>query len=106
VIEQRYRDEGFLMDEPLASRPLQPLDEDISRAITKMKERDRIFAGLPRIDCGACGAPTCRAFAEDVVLGGAEEGNCIFFYQRELDNRIEDLARLVQVHKSNEGGVQ
>jgi len=106
VIERRYRDEGFLMDEPLASRPLQPLDEDISRAITKMKERDRIFAGLPRIDCGACGAPTCRAFAEDIVLGGAEEGNCVFFYQRELDNRIEDLARLVQVHKSNEGGVQ
>ncbi len=105
-IEKRYREEDFLMDESLASRPLRPLDEDISRAIAKMKERDRIFAGLPRIDCGACGAPTCRDFAEDVVLGEAEEGNCLFFHQRELDDRIEDLARMVQARKSNEGVIR
>ncbi len=106
AVEQRYEDNEFLMDEPLASRPLRPLDEDISRAIAKMKERDRILAGLPRIDCGACGAPTCRAFAEDVVLGEADQGSCVFFHQRELDSRIEDLARLVQGHKFNERGGQ
>jgi len=105
-VERRYRDGDFLMDEPLASRPLRPLDEDIARAITKMKDRDRLFARLPHIDCGACGAPTCRAFAEDVVLGETEESSCVFFYQRELDERIEDLARLSRFHRSRDGGVQ
>lgn len=81
-IEQRYREGSFFMDEPLASRPLLPLDQNISRAIVKMKERDRIFSSLPQIDCGACGAPTCRAFAEDVVLGATEENDCVFLNLR------------------------
>jgi Na+-translocating ferredoxin:NAD+ oxidoreductase RNF subunit RnfB len=104
--EQQYRFADYLMDEPLASRPLRPLDEDIARAIVKMKERDRIFSSLPKIDCGACGAPTCRAFAEDVVQGNAERANCVFFYQRALDDKIEDLARLIRAHRSRDGGAQ
>ena len=31
---------------------------------------------LPGIDCGSCGAPTCRAFAEDVIKGLAERDGC------------------------------
>ncbi len=104
-VERRYREGAFLMDEPLASRPLRPLDEDISRAIAKMKQRDRIVATLPGIDCGACGAPSCRAFAEDVVLGDAGEESCVFFLQQELTDRIEGLARLVQ-GKRPDGGLK
>ena len=77
-VERRYRQGEFLMDEPLTPRPLRPLDDDISKAIGKMKERDRLLSRLPRIDCGACGAPSCRAFAEDVVLGEAADENCLF----------------------------
>jgi Fe-S-cluster-containing hydrogenase component 2 len=80
-VEISYRKREFLMDERLAARPLRPMDKDISRAILKMKERDQILADLPRIDCGACGAPSCRAFAEDVVLGEADNASCIFFWQ-------------------------
>ncbi len=81
-IERQYREGMFLMDEPLTSRPLLPLDPDISKAILKMKKRDRILAGLPRIDCGACGAPTCYAFSEDVVLGEAQLKDCVLFSRR------------------------
>ena len=94
-----YRKKEFLMDEYLTGRPLRPLDEDISRAILKMKERDRIWANLPRIDCGACGAPSCRAFAEDVVLGDADKESCVFFWRRELEDRIEQLASLVRTQR-------
>ena len=31
---------------------------------------------LPGIDCGACGAPSCKAFAEDVVRGKAHVNKC------------------------------
>jgi len=104
-VEAAYRRGEFLMDENLASRPLRPLDEDISKAIAKMKERDQILADLPNIDCGACGAPSCHAFAEDVVLGEAEKDSCIFFFQRELTERIEQLATLVRAQKQTIGGL-
>ena len=105
-VEASYRKKVFLMDEYLAGRPLRPLDEDISRAIAKMKERDQILADLPRIDCGACGAPSCRAFAEDVVLGETDKASCVFFRQRELSDRVEQLVDLVRNQKHAAGGLQ
>jgi iron only hydrogenase large subunit-like protein len=54
------------------------VDKDISRAIQKKKEKDAIYASLPRIDCGCCGAPTCMAFAEDVVRGRNKIEDCIY----------------------------
>jgi hypothetical protein len=104
TVERRYQEGAFLMDEPLAARPLRPLASDVASAITKMKERDRLLFSLPGIDCGACGAPSCRAFAEDVVLDEAEQEQCVFSWQKELFDRIEDLARLVSLQKQTEGG--
>lgn len=69
-----------------------------------MKEKDRIFSGLPGIDCAACGAPSCRAFAEDVVLQEAEEESCLFFWRRAAARQIEELARLVRMPGLLEGG--
>jgi hypothetical protein len=103
-VEASYRRKESLMDEYLTSRPLRPLDEDISRAIIKMKERDRILSELPKIDCGACGAPSCRAFAEDVVIGETEIEQCIFFWQKELLDRIEQVANLVRAQRHAFGG--
>jgi hypothetical protein len=103
-LEARYRNGDFLMDEKLAGRPLRPLDEDISKAIVKMKERDRVLSALPKIDCGACGAPSCRAFAEDVVLEGVDQTSCVFFWHQVLVDRIEQLANLVRDQRQTIGG--
>ena len=40
----------------------------------------------PGIDCGACGSPKCRAFAEDIVAGRAEAGMCVFSDKNDKDN--------------------
>jgi ferredoxin len=53
---------------PYAARPGVRLDADISRAIEKLGRLQAIIRSLPGRDCGACGAPTCAALAEDVVL--------------------------------------
>lgn len=57
------------------------LDEDFMVALKKMSDIDNIVKDLPGLDCGNCGAPSCRAFAEDVVNGEAK---------LELCNRKED----------------
>ena len=35
----------------------------------KLMEVENLLNTLPQYDCGMCGAPSCRAFAEDVVSG-------------------------------------
>lgn len=39
------------------------------------RELRKVFPG---IDCGACGAPSCTAHAEDVVKGLSDVNACIF----------------------------
>ena len=36
----------------------------------KLMQVEEYLKKLPGIDCGACGAPTCRCHAEDVVQSG------------------------------------
>jgi len=102
-MEANYRRGAYLMDEALAGRPLHPIDDDISRAIVKMKDREVILAGLPKIDCGACGAPSCGAFAEDVVTGAAEPSACVFSWQKDVAAGIEALAGLIRSRQSTHG---
>ena len=45
------------------------LSTDRVTAMKKMMEIENIFKNLPHRDCGMCGAPSCRAFAEDLVNG-------------------------------------
>ena len=45
------------------------LDDNRLAAMAKMIEMDSIFETLPKVDCGLCGAPSCSAFAEDLVNG-------------------------------------
>jgi Na+-translocating ferredoxin:NAD+ oxidoreductase RNF subunit RnfB len=91
-IGERWKAGDFRASEPFTARPLHPLDKEISGAITKMKERDRLVAGLPGIDCGACGAPRCSAFAEDVVRGEVDEGQCVFVRERRIEGVVRQLS--------------
>lgn len=91
-IGERWKAGDFRTNEPFTARPLSPLDKEISGAITKMKERDRIVASLPGIDCGACGAPRCSAFAEDVVRGKVDEGQCVFVRERRIEGVVKQLS--------------
>ena len=62
-------------------RSMLVLDEDITQALEKMQRINSIRAKLPQRDCGVCGAPTCDAFAHDIVMGDAELSECIFMKQ-------------------------
>jgi len=45
-------------------------------AIRKLTELDAETRALPGKDCGVCGAPTCAALAEDIVMGRASRALC------------------------------
>lgn len=56
-----------------------------------MRQIDEITAQLPGLDCGSCGAPTCRALAEDVVRGDANQRDCIHLLKMYLHKISSDL---------------
>lgn len=58
--------------------PVMKLADNVVEAMSLMNEIDRITEDMPGLDCGACGAPTCKALAEDIVRGVAKESDCIF----------------------------
>jgi anti-sigma regulatory factor (Ser/Thr protein kinase)/Fe-S-cluster-containing hydrogenase component 2 len=53
------------------------LDNDMTRAVQKLARIDKLKRTLPGSDCGQCGAPTCAALAEDIVLGRAAADACV-----------------------------
>ncbi|MCR4435499.1 MAG: [Fe-Fe] hydrogenase large subunit C-terminal domain-containing protein [Clostridiales bacterium] len=69
-------------------KPVMKLDTDLVKAMKKLEALELINDGLPGLDCGACGAPSCRALAEDIVRGNANETDCIF----KLREKVRDLA--------------
>ena len=70
------------------------LSEDISRAMEMMMEIDKVEAELPGLDCGACGAPSCRAFAEDTVRGSCRKEDCVFILRKEIRRFADSLSNL------------
>lgn len=67
------------------------LDKDIFKAMDKMEQMEAICATLPGLDCGSCGAPTCRAMAEDIVKGIAKETDCIHKLKAQIQQVYEQL---------------
>lgn len=72
----------FLNDEikigKINPRSMMKLDENMAEAMKKMRRVKEIMKCLPDVDCGACGAPNCQAFAEDIVQERATINQCIF----------------------------
>ncbi len=65
-------------DKELQYLPTFVLDHDREQAMAKQLRIQELESHLPGLHCGSCGAPSCHAFAEDVVLGRASEDDCIF----------------------------
>jgi anti-sigma regulatory factor (Ser/Thr protein kinase)/Na+-translocating ferredoxin:NAD+ oxidoreductase RNF subunit RnfB len=61
---------------PFAPRPGIRLDADMGKAIEKLARMQEVIQSLPGRDCGACGAATCAALAEDVVMERAHIELC------------------------------
>jgi ferredoxin len=58
------------------ARPGIRLDADMAVAIRKLARLDGETRALPGRDCGVCGAPTCAALAEDIVMARAGRALC------------------------------
>jgi hypothetical protein len=72
------------------------LDDNIVSAMHKMERMNEILKGLPGYDCGSCGSPTCRTFAEDIVRGYCSEMDCIHKLKDRLKVMAQQMVELAQ----------
>ena len=84
ALKEKYKNvcSAFIPMQPVEPRSMVKYDVDIKLALEKMDKARRLKELLPDIDCGACGAPSCEALAEDIVCRGASINACIFMKTR------------------------
>ncbi|MBQ3184302.1 MAG: 4Fe-4S binding protein [Clostridia bacterium] len=79
-----YVPEDHMWEGELEYSPVMQLDADMGEAMKKMADIQAIYEMFPHLDCGACGAPTCRAFAEDIVKNNGDANDCIFIMREKI----------------------
>lgn len=97
-IRELYQKNYFSLVGKIPASPVEPLDQDVSKAIQKMRRKQQIYDKLPKIDCGACGSPTCLTFAEDVVTGAAAADDCMFTAMKNFESISRGLLETLQKH--------
>lgn len=71
--------------------PVFNLGNTLTESFSRFNQVERICKKLPGLDCGSCGAPTCKALAEDIVRGEADEKDCIYHMRENLHRLSEEV---------------
>ncbi|MFA9466544.1 MAG: [Fe-Fe] hydrogenase large subunit C-terminal domain-containing protein [Velocimicrobium sp.] len=74
--------------------PVFKLGENLKESIEKMSRVEELVTKFPGLDCGACGAPTCQALAEDIVRGVAKEKDCIYILKQKIHKLSDEFSEL------------
>lgn len=69
--------------------PVFRIGNSLKDSIAAMAKINVLCEKFPGLDCGSCGAPTCKALAEDIVSGRADERDCIYL----LRNYIHQISQ-------------
>jgi Na+-translocating ferredoxin:NAD+ oxidoreductase RNF subunit RnfB len=101
-IDRLYGQGHYFLRREVKAQPLK-LGDDMATAIERIKSRELLLQDLPQIDCGICGAPTCQAFADDIVRGRAKLTDCIFKAHTEMIRITERLIQIARQSSINAG---
>jgi Na+-translocating ferredoxin:NAD+ oxidoreductase RNF subunit RnfB len=94
-VEELYAMDLWPIQKEYMPRPRLPLSDNVADAMVKLQQMKEIYNGLPHIDCGSCGRPSCQAMAEEIVRGHGSVTDCIFKLREgiaTLANKIVELS--------------
>ena len=86
-------------DEPFRPNEAGRLDGNLGEAMRKMARMNHVLQRLPGYDCGSCGSPTCRSFAEDIVQGECHEMECIHIMRERLQVMAQEMVEIAQTRR-------
>ena len=76
--------------------PVFNLGNNMLESLSRLNQAERLCKKLPGLDCGSCGAPTCKALAEDIVRGEAREEDCVYYLRDNLHRLSQEITTLAQ----------
>lgn len=79
--------------------PVFRLGNNMLESFAMLNTVERLSAKFPGLDCGACGSPSCKALAEDIVRGDAEETDCIYIMKQQLNQMYHDMEANIKSKK-------
>lgn len=82
----------LLWDEEVEYEPVFTLGENLTQSINMMAKVEALCKTFPGLDCGSCGAPTCKALAEDIVRGVAKETDCIHIFREKMSKLSNEIS--------------
>lgn len=74
--------------------PVFNLGNTMMESFARLGQVERLCKKLPGLDCGSCGAPTCKSLAEDIVRGEAVESDCVYYLRENLHKLSEEVSIL------------
>ena len=97
AVESSYLNKfNLYTDRSVTPNSVMKLDDDLVEAMRKMEEMEAIVRKLPGYDCGSCGSPTCRTFAEDIVRGYCTQMDCIHILKDQLKIMAQKMVELAK----------
>ncbi len=80
--EDYTQDPKMELTEKIAYEPVYMLGNSMLESINNMVRMEKLLRVLPGIDCGGCGAPTCKALVEDHIRGKGDIHSCTELLRR------------------------
>ncbi len=74
--------------------PVFNLGKTMLESFSMMNQIEQTLTRLPGFDCASCGAPTCRALAQDIVKGEATEDECIHLLKEKYHKLLQERGDL------------
>ncbi len=93
---------GVYWTEEVRYEPVFKLGVNIKESIAMMAKVEELYERFPGLDCGSCGAPTCKALAEDVVRGVASEKDCIHILREYIHKISGEMSMLDSQNRNPE----
>ena len=99
-VARSHMDDGEHAEECMAwtnqvvYEPVFSLGQNMMESFARLNQVERLLKKLPGLDCGSCGAPTCKALAEDIVRGEAREEDCVYYLRESLHKLSCEVSHL------------
>lgn len=76
--------------------PVYNLGETMMESFMRLNRVEQLCREFPGLDCGSCGAPSCKALAEDIVRGQASENDCIYYLRENIHKLSAEVSVLAE----------
>ena len=90
-VERRFPGEDFSLERPIRPRQVSDPMGNLKERVRILQEAEATLNTLPGLDCGLCGAPTCKELARDISMGEASRTDCLFYSKERLHRAPDEV---------------